>query len=843
MPPHQSESSNMPIIPNRLFSNVSPQRPKKEEVRFCSSPQLMRTYFSRKRSSMGDRDLPVDKGPSGRGMYTPAGLFYFTIKLTVPLAYLYIATFVIRDIAYKTNTFDIISSVPILRRFLLNIEHLPLLVHIWAIIEAIFYVCLRLHIRWLQVKCPLEACLASAPMYELHERRELVERILDAVSHDPVSFIEGWFFDAPITSISRYDMLDFLSWCLFEGRSQEHLTENEVLQVHSFLAEIEYAISVHLYGVKEETAKIDFDDDANVCDTTADFENTIDTFVSDSSVNEGGHTHSRSLHLITGDGTRPPPTKEFNFNMDDINITTTFFTSLYESSKSMYGSMLENERVQDLRNFVQTKAQQLQSAEESALETAHYMYDNFSHMTDERMKLLRNFVNGKKQQIYESVVANSSTYYTLVEKHSGIDKFISTFFQATTSQLAEAWQMVRGIKNRPADFLINRTRELRKLLQNYRTLLDGMRSMSTNTVPTRHMADLMRKITKTNESLWEAESIARDAFIKASGYAMNLLPTGARKEPLPYAKYSFDSLFDISTYPLAFHLCVLSVTEGCLRIIMNRKGFEKRKIGPISYFFHPGKPTTRLSGQTKSDEEVPIVFIHGIGIGLIYYLTLIDQLLTLGRPVILPEIPYVTAFRAWLSPSCVLLPQVVSSTLTAMIYECGFSKAAFVGHSYGSSWVSYMCKLAPSNVACAVFLDPICFCLHLPFLTKQFVYQRSDPGSTSCIVRTDVNVNWTIQRGFPWTRVALFVEQIPVKAAVFLSEKDCLVPTADVQRYLSSKGASLRNFPDIDLDHFRSGDISVTTFQGVGHGDWVGIAPMDKAVIDAVRVLSSTSQK
>mmetsp|Transcript_23401 Transcript_23401/g.33581 ORF Transcript_23401/g.33581 Transcript_23401/m.33581 type:complete len:233 (+) Transcript_23401:311-1009(+) len=227
MPPHQSESSNMPIIPNRLFSNVSPQRPKKEEVRFCSSPQLMRTYFSRKRSSMGDRDLPVDKGPSGRGMYTPAGLFYFTIKLTVPLAYLYIATFVIRDIAYKTNTFDIISSVPILRRFLLNIEHLPLLVHIWAIIEAIFYVCLRLHIRWLQVKCPLEACLASAPMYELHERRELVERILDAVSHDPVSFIEGWFFDAPITSISRYDMLDFLSWCLFEGRSQEHLIEPE----------------------------------------------------------------------------------------------------------------------------------------------------------------------------------------------------------------------------------------------------------------------------------------------------------------------------------------------------------------------------------------------------------------------------------------------------------------------------------------------------------------------------------------------------------------------------------------------------------------------------------------
>jgi hypothetical protein len=234
--------------------------------------------------------------------------------------------------------------------------------------------------------------------------------------------------------------------------------------------------------------------------------------------------------------------------------------------------------------------------------------------------------------------------------------------------------------------------------------------------------------------------------------------------------------------------------------------------------YHPGRPLNNLR-QSKSDENVPVVFIHGIGIGLIYYLTLIDQLLNLGRPVILPEIPYVTAFRAWLSPSCVLPPLVVSSTLTAMLYECGFFKAAFVGHSYGTTWVSYMCKFAPKNVASAVFLDPICFCLYLPFLTKKFVYQRADPGSMSCFVRTDVNVCWTIQRAFPWNCIALFCEQIPVRAAVFLSEKDEIVPTLDVQRYLSSKGAIIKTFPEIEQDHFLSANVSVTVFQGVGHGD------------------------
>lgn len=89
--------------------------------------------------------------------------------------------------------------------------------------------------------------------------------------------------------------------------------------------------------------------------------------------------------------------------------------------------------------------------------------------------------------------------------------------------------------------------------------------------------------------------------------------------------------------------------------------------------------------------------------------------------------------------------------------------------------VSFMCKYAPTAVAAVMFLDPICFCLHSPRLTKQFVYHRADPGSTSHMIRTDVNVNFTIQRGFPWARISLFTEQIPcVPASIFLSENDAL---------------------------------------------------------------------
>ena len=95
------------------------------------------------------------------------------------------------------------------------------------------------------------------------------------------------------------------------------------------------------------------------------------------------------------------------------------------------------------------------------------------------------------------------------------------------------------------------------------------------------------------------------------------------------------------------------------------------------------------------------------------------------------------------------------------------------------------------------------------------------------MIRTDVNINWTIQRGFPWARISLFTEQIPcVPCAIFLSEKDALVPAAKVEKYLRSKGAVVLDATDVSgRDHFESFSkpshpINVTIFRNQGHGDW-----------------------
>jgi hypothetical protein len=99
---------------------------------------------------------------------------------------------------------------------------------------------------------PLERSLSAAPMLTLSERRSLWKSMMEAEAEDPVGFITGWFFDEPIESISKYDVRDFFVWSMFESRNQEHLTLQELDQREDFVDEIEWRISLQLFGAGDD---------------------------------------------------------------------------------------------------------------------------------------------------------------------------------------------------------------------------------------------------------------------------------------------------------------------------------------------------------------------------------------------------------------------------------------------------------------------------------------------------------------------------------------------------------------------------------------------------------------
>lgn len=229
---------------------TSPSQHAQEE-----QPQTpLRHYFSRRSSfQIKTTDLPLEQ--NAIGAYSPWGIFYGSVFLTAPLSYIYILLILLRELCvnFPVSIYEPIQHyLPFLAWIVSTMQKSSVLVEAWCVVEALFFILLKLHVRWLQQMDPLERSLCSAPMLTRDERQLLWERMAEAEADDPIQFISGWFFDQPLEGISKYDVRDFIAWSMFEGRNLEHLTLEELVQLDDFVDEIEWRISLHMYGVEEE---------------------------------------------------------------------------------------------------------------------------------------------------------------------------------------------------------------------------------------------------------------------------------------------------------------------------------------------------------------------------------------------------------------------------------------------------------------------------------------------------------------------------------------------------------------------------------------------------------------
>jgi len=622
------------------------------------------------------------------------------IRMTVPLAYIYIFLLFLSELVYYIPEDSILAKAILMVAF--KTKSSPFLAT-WAFLEGFFYIFFKLHLVYLQSKDPLECALKSAPFQTSEERDVLWNRLVRFTKSDPIAWITGWFFDAPIEKISHYDIMDFLTWSMFEGRSQEHLTEEEIRQLNGFLADLERILAEYF---------------------------CVD---------------------------------EFHFHESRDNDERSSFTNLISHINRSAKAAREYFHVPD-----ETSAY-AHSLYENGLHALEHSRERFDFFSDEAM----------------------------------------TYLHANGIQIS--------------NFIDQKTKHIRQQMESYKMLLQNARKMPINSS---HMAKLLNEITLLCRKSHEMEQKAMETM------KLHIKPLFRHKKPLRYAKYSSDPLVGIKTYPLSFHLLMLFCTDTLLRIFMKRRNFRRIQVGQITYYqFTPQEMIHR--------DSTPIVFCHGIGIGILPYLGFIDRLMKLNRPIFLPEIPFVTGFRAWqnINTDSVLPPHSVASNMVSMLANHGFTRATFVAHSYGTSWISYISKHAPHVLDSAVFLDPICFCLFIPFLTKQFVYHRPNPGSVSYIIRTDVHVHWTIQRCFPWHQVSLFVEDLPAKSSIFFSENDALVPKLNVYKYLSDEGAAMMDNTNFRVDLIHNNSLSATLLRDAGHGDFLESTELVDMVVKAVEAV------
>jgi hypothetical protein len=117
----------------------------------------------------------------------------------------------------------------------------------------------------------------------------------------------------------------------------------------------------------------------------------------------------------------------------------------------------------------------------------------------------------------------------------------------------------------------------------------------------------------------------------------------------------------------------------------------------ISYWFRDGDRS-----------KTPIIFIHGIGAGLMCYAPFIHQLMQLGAPIFCIELPFVAMRCVEDVPTM----EEIGHDIQEMLHRHDCQQAVYVAHSLGTAVASWTLQHLPKTVAGVVLLDPICFMLH-----------------------------------------------------------------------------------------------------------------------------------
>jgi len=115
-------------------------------------------------------------------------------------------------------------------------------------------------------------------------------------------------------------------------------------------------------------------------------------------------------------------------------------------------------------------------------------------------------------------------------------------------------------------------------------------------------------------------------------------------------------------------------------------------------------PAVAASASNPQDlSTTPIIFLHGVGAGLLPYLSLIFRLAALQRPMILPHARHVSMrLVSW-------IPTVddMADATAAMLAAHSFSQASVVAHSYGTMVASRLVMKYPQLVHSMCLTDPV----------------------------------------------------------------------------------------------------------------------------------------
>jgi pimeloyl-ACP methyl ester carboxylesterase len=248
-------------------------------------------------------------------------------------------------------------------------------------------------------------------------------------------------------------------------------------------------------------------------------------------------------------------------------------------------------------------------------------------------------------------------------------------------------------------------------------------------------------------------------------------------------------------------------------------GYES-PVRHLTYWHRPHTSKTRL----------PILFIHGIGIGLYPYTDFLRELNTGGDKgrdgdvgIIALEIMPISSRIT----HSALEKDVMVREIQTILKHHGWAKFILVSHSYGSIISTHLLKspLTAPAIGNVVLIDPVSFLLHLPDVAYNFTARQPVHANEHLLWyfgSKDIGVAHTLARRFFWSENIIWKEDLGLeieqweggrKVTVVFGGKDILVDTNTVGRYLV--GASFKEPQIKDKAIRRASEIETATVPGL----------------------------
>ncbi|KAJ4157947.1 uncharacterized protein LMH87_008499 [Akanthomyces muscarius] len=236
--------------------------------------------------------------------------------------------------------------------------------------------------------------------------------------------------------------------------------------------------------------------------------------------------------------------------------------------------------------------------------------------------------------------------------------------------------------------------------------------------------------------------------------------------------------------------------------------FPARPHNIFTSYCSPAESLTYWHRPHTSKTRLPVLFIHGIGVGLYPYIDFLAEIMSVSSRI--------TAEAMSKDKIC--------NEVYHILEAHGWDKCVLVSHSYGSVVATHLLRSIEltQKFGPVLFVDPVSFLLHLPDVAYNFICRKPRQANEyllSYFGSKDMGISHTLFRRFFWADNVLWKEDISKhRVSVVLAGRDIVIDTKVIRAYLTGSEDAAIETSVWEDEGWRSDRLDVQWFPNLDHG-------------------------